>query len=78
MFCPVCRAEYRDGMKICGDCRVALVEDLENLPELIEGEVRYCPVCEVIFSEERICPECGVPLARGLLSDDRLHYIGPV
>jgi uroporphyrinogen-III synthase len=28
MYCPVCRAEYRPGVKECSDCHVALVEQL--------------------------------------------------
>src|SRR4030042_2297982 len=27
-YCPVCRAEYRDGFKVCVDCKVALVSEL--------------------------------------------------
>jgi hypothetical protein len=26
MFCPLCQAEYRDGVTQCSDCAVALVE----------------------------------------------------
>jgi hypothetical protein len=28
MYCPVCRAEYLPGPKVCSDCQVALVEKL--------------------------------------------------
>lgn len=28
MFCPICRAEYLPGPKVCSDCQVALVEKL--------------------------------------------------
>lgn len=28
MYCPVCRAEYRPGVKACADCHVALVNQL--------------------------------------------------
>ena len=28
MFCPVCKAEYREGFTRCADCDVALVRDL--------------------------------------------------
>jgi hypothetical protein len=34
MFCPVCRAEYREGFFECTDCDVDLVEKLEPLKEL--------------------------------------------
>jgi hypothetical protein len=28
MYCPVCRAEYRQGIAVCADCHVALVPSL--------------------------------------------------
>jgi len=39
MFCPSCRAEYREGFTECGDCGVALVAELapEGFEELVEG-----------------------------------------
>jgi hypothetical protein len=30
MFCPLCRAEYRDGFTECGDCHVGLVGSAEE------------------------------------------------
>jgi hypothetical protein len=30
MFCPVCKAEYREGFRECSDCGVALVEQLSD------------------------------------------------
>ena len=42
MFCPKCRAEYRDGFTRCSDCAVALVADPPPLsphdPDLRENE----------------------------------------
>ncbi len=40
MFCPVCKAEYREGFSHCDDCDVALVAALERRepeppPELV-------------------------------------------
>ena len=34
MYCPRCRAEYREGFFECTDCDVDLVEELESLPEM--------------------------------------------
>ena len=33
MFCPQCRAEYRDGFDVCADCDVKLVEALPTEPQ---------------------------------------------
>ena len=33
MFCPNCKAEYRQGFEICDDCNVSLVEELPPEPE---------------------------------------------
>lgn len=29
-FCPKCRYEYKEGIEICSDCKVPLVEELSN------------------------------------------------
>ena len=42
MFCPKCRAEYREGFHVCTDCNVDLVDELptEEKPEYIDyGEM---------------------------------------
>lgn len=38
-FCPICKNEYREGIKECHECKVALVDDLSNGPvAVIYGE----------------------------------------
>lgn len=34
MFCPECRAEYREGFYICADCNIELVDNIPPEPEL--------------------------------------------
>jgi hypothetical protein len=46
MFCPICRAEYREGFRECTDCDCDLVETLEPLPE-VPGFVKLA----TLFSE---------------------------
>ncbi len=46
MYCPICRAEYREGFTECTDCDVDLVDKLAPLPE-IPGFVKLA----TIFSE---------------------------
>ena len=33
MFCPKCKAEYREVFEICSDCNVQLVDELQ--PETV-------------------------------------------
>lgn len=38
MFCPKCRYEYKQGVKICNDCGSALVEKLPEPAPVLEFE----------------------------------------
>lgn len=40
MFCPKCRAEYREGFYTCAECNIALVDHLppEPQPEFVDFE----------------------------------------
>jgi hypothetical protein len=37
-YCPKCRDEFEDWVKVCPDCKVALVEKLPPLPETDETD----------------------------------------
>ena len=41
MFCPECKAEYRDGFFRCADCDVDLVDELPAEPEPEPGFVDF-------------------------------------
>ena len=41
MFCPKCRAEYREGFTSCTDCHAPLVSKLEPLPDARPGYTEY-------------------------------------
>ncbi len=71
MFCPVCKGEFREGFTHCDNCNVDLVEDLNNLPDKIEGEFMLCPNCQKEYHNgEKTCSECGLKLFRAVLNKD--------
>jgi hypothetical protein len=77
MFCPVCRAEFREGFTECNNCRVNLVEDLENITEKIKGEILLCRACELAYDDENLkfCEECGLRLIRAVALEDEYVFL---
>ncbi|MFC1837924.1 putative signal transducing protein [Thermodesulfobacteriota bacterium] len=83
MYCPVCRAEYREGFKECTDCDVYLVEELaplEDMPGFVklatifnEGDIAVIKTCldktgiEYYFDGEQSHRLAPVPLAARLM-----------
>ena len=37
MFCPKCKAEYREGFTMCADCKILLVYELPSEKEEAEN-----------------------------------------
>jgi hypothetical protein len=77
MFCPVCRAEYREGFTECNTCRVNLVEDPDNISEKIDGEFLLCRACQHEYhdDEQVFCAECGLKLIRAVSRDDEYVFL---
>ena len=44
MFCPKCKAEYKEGILKCTDCNVNLVEELPPDPEEIPDYVDWVTI----------------------------------
>ena len=64
MYCPECRAEYRDGFTECSDCHVPLLTGTCPL----DPEVPLDPTLELVVvleTNDRI----QLAMARGLLED---------
>lgn len=45
-YCPKCRGEFREGIKVCGECSVSLVESLDDEENEIEELEAVCDVVQ--------------------------------
>jgi len=61
MYCPDCRAEYREGIETCPDCEVRLVVELppvdpdaDLVPVFETADVSLLPVVESVLDSARI------------------------
>ncbi len=71
MFCPVCKAEYREGFTRCADCDVDLVEALEA-----EEELEYDIVDDnITFVEILKTSDMGdISLLKSMLDSEDIQY----
>ena len=61
-WCPNCRLEYVEGIKICPDCKTALVDSLKDAEEIshLEDELNEASEYEAEYSEsENECSSCS-------------------
>jgi hypothetical protein len=61
MYCPECRAEYREGIEVCPDCEVQLVPTLppeepaaELVPVFETADVSLLPVVKSVLDSAGI------------------------
>jgi hypothetical protein len=61
-YCPECRFEYRPGVKTCPECKLDLVDKLEDLTTNVEDFVQVymvsdrqeASIIETLFEENKI------------------------
>lgn len=76
MFCPICKAEFREGFEECNTCLVRLVEDPDDITQPVEGEFKFCPQCEREFHDDtEFCAGCGLKMVRAVLRDDTYFFL---
>ncbi len=63
-WCPVCKNEYKEGIKICADCKVKLVEELASA----KGEVVVCNGATLMI--ERIAEYLNYSDIKAKVKDD--------
>ena len=68
MFCPKCKAEYREGFSRCADCDIDLVLEISPEPE---PSVEYIDFIKIMTFSSRHEAE----LAKGLLSVNGINAV---
>ena len=68
MFCPKCKAEYREGYTMCADCDVSLVSELKSEPEEIPEYVDWIKL--ITFTDRY-----EADLAKGLLEANEIEAV---
>lgn len=53
-YCPNCRAEYLEEIKICADCDVELVDSLIEAEEITESDLTLIYQCDQLYKAQLI------------------------
>jgi hypothetical protein len=79
MFCPTCKAGYRDGFTECADCQIPLVDSLEALApkndlDLADSVVAYVtPVQDEANALKERLEANGIPVSLFDNKDGTVH-----
>ena len=63
-WCPICKNEYREGIKLCAECQVELVEHLEDGKEQsaeLEEQEKIVRMQAMIAARQKLPDEESVP-----------------
>lgn len=68
-WCPKCKAQYRDGIEVCADCKVELVNSLEIVETAPEENVQTEDALpeEMFMEEEPPAEEAAAPIERAVV-----------
>lgn len=68
MFCPKCRSEYKDGVKVCGECEEPLVATLPEKPKRPgEKDVEFVSIVRTFNPKD-------IATIRSILDDSGIEY----
>lgn len=67
MYCPKCRAEYREGFNMCSDCHVELVD---SLPQRHEPEHEFVNFNQILATYN----PADIVFLKSLLESEGIQY----
>jgi len=70
MFCPKCRAEYKEGVRECAECEVALVETLADIPSPTHEPRKDIEFVSVV----RTFIPTDIAIIESILADSGIEY----
>jgi hypothetical protein len=70
MFCPKCRAEYKEGVKECGQCEVSLVAVLPEKPKSSHEPRKDVEFVSVV----RTFIPADIAIIESILADSDIEY----
>ena len=70
MFCPNCKAEYRDGFSECADCSIALVPELSAESEVNDNN-EYVNLRELLTTND----QGEIALFKSILENEGIPFV---
>jgi hypothetical protein len=71
MYCPKCKAEYREGFIKCSDCSLLLVDKLPPETEEPEGIPEYVDLKEIMTSFDQF----EIAVVKSILDDHKISCL---
>lgn len=69
-WCPICKCEYKDGIKVCADCKVDLVDSIETVTETEEENLTIVEINDDIESaDEEVTSNVSIIKKAGVYQD---------
>lgn len=65
MYCPECKSEYREGYKVCTDCKIELVKELPD--EVINESESFTEILHSIQKE-------NLGIIKSILDSENINY----